>query len=80
MSSNGTEQSFIGKCEVMFCFNPAEKTVYSTAYEREIVVCDECYLERTGRSEVDESSKRREFSELVERYVDTGTDRSEGSW
>ena len=82
MSENDTytgdsERSFIGKCEVLFCPLPAEETAYSDAYSREIAVCRECYDERTGRSEVDENSKKYQFGQLAQRYLDTDTDRSD---
>lgn len=74
MFENDTAQSIIGKCEVLFCIFPGYDTVYSEAYEREIVVCEECHAERTGEKEVDESSKMYQFSELADDFLDGSFD------
>lgn len=77
-SSSGRDRSFIGKCEVLFCVLPAEETVYSPAYEREIAVCEECHAERTGEKEIDKSSKRYQLGEFARRSFDTDNDRDGG--
>lgn len=61
--------SYIGRCERLFCVLPAERTVHCPLYGRELAVCQECYDEKTGETEIDEDSKRYQYGRIFDRSI-----------
>lgn len=64
------EHAFIGRCEVLFCIDPAEHTVYDPLYGRDLVVCDDCYRRKTTDENPDEGSKRAQLGEFAKEVFD----------
>jgi len=65
-------EGYIGKCEILFCKNPASETIYIEAYGEEKVVCQDCYLDRTTERNSLAGTKREQLSEAAEEFWEGG--------
>ena len=65
-------EGYIGKCEILFCINPASETIYIEVYGEEKVVCQDCYLDRTTERNSLAGTKREQLSELAEDFGEAG--------
>lgn len=70
MASDGQQGRtlYIGRCEVMFCVLAASETVHSSAYGREIAVCEECYEHRTSEGNNAAGTKGEELWEFFREH------------